>query len=316
MQEEPVKARTSFIPVRHDTLAWKLFLVYDVFMMVLIVINLVCLSGNAILMSDFGEWLFEFIRVPEALQFYKTELRPWVIKTEGWFTSFLVVELLVRWLIAIIYKHHPRWFFFPFIHWYELLAIISQLRFLRLLRAGVIAYRLTILDGVHRELVTSTTHKKLIHDLVDHHRDLFAAALAQVLQESLALALKEHQNQLSKEVGLIVNRAIEETPELTQLLRLIPIVGSRIEQQIQSIGQRLGENITYGLIDPLVDGTLDQPNSTYMLIAQRASQLNINNQALEQLVESAVFESLESIRKQVKIKQWQQILAESKVAKE
>jgi len=53
-----------------------------------------------------------------------------------------------------------------------------------------------------------------------------------------------------------------------------------------------------------------------MLIAQRASQLNINNQALEQLVESAVFESLESIRKQVKIKQWQQILAESKVAKE
>ncbi|MCX0340097.1 preprotein translocase subunit SecA [Acinetobacter radioresistens] len=349
MQEEPVKARTSFIPVRHDTLAWKLFLVYDVFMMVLIVINLVCLSGNAILMSDFGEWLFEFIRVPETLQFYKTELRPWVIKTEGWFTSFLVVELLVRWLIAIIYKHHPRWFFFPFIHWYELLAIIPQLRFLRLLRAGVIAYRLnelgyqvipesiykralfyyhvvmeelssrvvlTILDGVHRELVTSTTHKKLIHDLVDHHRDLFAAALAQVLQESLALALKEHQNQLSKEVGLIVNRAIEETPELTQLLRLIPIVGSRIEQQIQSIGQRLGENITYGLIDPLVDGTLDQPNSTYMLIAQRASQLNINNQALEQLVESAVFESLESIRKQVKIKQWQQILAESKVAKE
>ena len=112
MQEEPVKARTSFIPVRHDTLARKLFLVYDVFMMVLIVINLVCLSGNAILMSDFGEWLFEFIRVPEALQFYKTELRPWVIKTEGWFTSFLVVELLVRWLIAIIYKHHPRWFFF------------------------------------------------------------------------------------------------------------------------------------------------------------------------------------------------------------
>lgn len=78
----------------------------------------------------------------------------------------------------------------------------------------------------------------------------------------------------------------------------------------------MGENITYGLIDPLVDGTLDQPNSTYMLIAQRASQLNINNQALEQLVESAVFESLESIRKQVKIKQWQQILAESKVAKE
>ena len=36
-----------------------------------------------------------------------------------------------------------------------------------------------------------------------------------------------------------MNQAIEDTPELTQLLRLIPIVGSRIEQQIQSIGQHL-----------------------------------------------------------------------------
>lgn len=55
---------------------------------------------------------------------------------------------------------------------------------------------------------------------------------------------------IAENVGDIVNRAIEDTPELTQLLRLIPIVGSRIEQQIQSIGQRLGENITLGLIEP------------------------------------------------------------------
>lgn len=42
---------------------------------------------------------------------------------------FLIIELLVRWAIAIINKHHKRWFFFPFIHWYEILAIIPQLRF-------------------------------------------------------------------------------------------------------------------------------------------------------------------------------------------
>lgn len=41
----------------------------------------------------------------------------------------LITEFFVRWGISIVYKHHKRWFFFPFIHWYEILAIIPQLRF-------------------------------------------------------------------------------------------------------------------------------------------------------------------------------------------
>ena len=107
----------TFSFVKKGTWGWKVALGYDIFMMVLIIINLICLSGNALLMSDFGGWLFNFIHLPELLQFYRTALRPWVIITESWFTSFLVIELLVRWAIAIIGQHHKRWFFFPFIHY-------------------------------------------------------------------------------------------------------------------------------------------------------------------------------------------------------
>ena len=261
----------------------------------------------------------------------------------------MITELLVRWGIAIVYRHHRRWFFFPFIHWYEILAIIPHLRFLRLFRAGVIAFRLhelgynvipesvqakakfyyrvvmeelsdrvviTVLDGVKHELNTSSTHKKIIHDLVDHHRALFAQALAEILQESLATELKQRQYFIAQNVGLIVNRAIEDTPELTQLLRLIPIVGGRIEQQIQSIGQRLGENITQGLLEPMVTGNSAQPNATYRLIAEKVSDLKIDNQSLEQLVESVVYESLDAIRKQVKVKQWLEELEKDDQAKE
>ncbi len=46
----------------------KIALAYDLFLMGLIIFNLFCLSANAILMSDFGEWLFHFIRLPETLQ--------------------------------------------------------------------------------------------------------------------------------------------------------------------------------------------------------------------------------------------------------
>lgn len=333
----------------YNTPAWKLFLIYDIFMMVIIIVNLVCLCLNAFLLSHFADWLFNEIHLPQLLSFYKTDLHPWVVKTESWFITFLICELLLRWFIAIIHKHHKRWFFFPFIHWYEVLAIIPYLRFLRLIRAVIIAYRLeelgfkvipenwkktalfyyrvvmeelsdrvviTVIDSIRHELDTSSSHKKIIHDLVDHHREMFAQTLAQVLQESLATELKNQQANITDNVGQIVSKAIADTPELTKLLRLIPIVGSTIEHQIQSIGQRLGENITQGLIDPFVAGNAKQPNASFELIAEKVSQMNIENQALEQLVESVVYESLESIRKQVKIKQWQLVLEKNDQAKE
>ena len=343
MTQQDSKQNSKYSLVNPNSKFFKLFLVYDIFMVFIIVFNLFCLGMNFFLMSNIGEWFFNTIHLPNVLEFYRSYLHPWVITTEAWFIIFLITELVVRWTIAIVNKHHARWWFFPFIHWYEILAIIPHLRFLRLFRAGIIAYRLhelgykvvpdnirikaafyysvimeelsdrvviSVIDGVRQELETSSSHKKIIHDLVDHHRQLFTVALSSLLQESLAKTLQEQQPMITKKVGIIVNQAIEDTPELTQLLRLIPLVGGRIEQQIQSIGQRLGENISIGLIEPFTAGSAHNPNENYQLIAEKVSELNIDNQYLEELVESVVFESLAAIRKQVKIKQWQQTLHE------
>ena len=349
VSEQPPQKQNIKDRMHNKTLGWRIALGYDIFMMFIIVFNLFCLGVNAFLMSNFGDWFFNEIHLPEILHYYKSTLHPWVIKTEGWFITFLVAELGVRWLIAIVYKHHARWFFFPFVHWYEILAIIPYLRFLRLIRAGIIAYRfhelgykvvpdglmrrinfyyrvvmeelsdrvvITVIDGIKHELDTSSSHKKIIHDLVDHHREMFAQVVAEVLQESLAVELKAQQQQISDGVGQIVRQAIEDTPQLTQLLRLIPIAGGMIENQIQNIGQQLGENITQGLIQPLTSGSVLHPNTTYQLISEKLSHLNIENQKLEELVESVVNESLESLRKQVKIKQWQLVLEKNDQAKE
>lgn len=348
-REEPV-IKSSFHFVRKDSWSWKVVLVYDIFMMALILINLFCLSANAILMSDFGDWLFNFIQLPEVLQFYRTELRPWVIITEGWFTTFLIIELLVRWGLAIIFRHHARWWFFPFVHWYEVLSILPQLRFLRLLRAVAIGYNLyshgykvipdsifrranfyynlvmeelssrivlTIVNNLQRELSSSTGHRQFIDNLVEQHRKLLAAALADILQQSLGKELQSQRQSIAENVGQVVSQAIEDTPELTQLLRLLPIVGGRMERQIQSIGQRLGENITQGLIQPFAHHDTLPDNVAYAHIADKVSQIEIeHNPHIDALVESAVFETLEAIRKQVKVKKWQQILNEQETDKE
>ena len=90
-------------------------------------------------------------------------------------------------------------------------------------------------------------------------------------------------------------------------------MGGRIEQQIQSIGQRLGENIAQGLIEPFANNKADQPLTSYRFIAEKISEIDItHNEKIEKLVASAVFESLDAISRQVKIKEWQQLLDESK----
>ena len=350
-QNTPVK-KSKYQHLDPKSFYFKAFLAYDIFMVFIIIFNLFCLGMNFFLMSNIGGWFFNAIHLPSVLEFYREHLHPWVITTEAWFIIFLIVELLTRWAIAIVQKHHQRWFFFPFIHWYEIVAIVPYFRFLRLFRAGVVAYRLyemgyqifptswqekglfyyrvvmeelsdrvvvTVLDGLKHELQTSTTHKDLISNVIQHHRDLFSQALAEILQENLSRELQADRERIAKNVGQIVNQAIEDTPELTQLLRLIPIVGGRIEQQIQSIGQRLGENITQGLIDPLASpntSTARHPN-LYSDIAARISAIEIEkNDKLDELVRSAVFESLEAIRKQVKVKQWQQELQAQDQAKD
>lgn len=309
---------------------------YDSLLMILILINLFCLATDAILMSDFMLWLSHLLTLNAPLTWYKTHLHDWVEITENWFTLLWLTELLIHWAVSIYRKTYPRWFFYPFYHWYDVLALIPQLRFLRLFRAGVIAYQLhqlgyfpkrwykwgefyyslileeltdrialTMIRGVERELIRNSVLKQTINDMLDKHRQLFATTLAELLQESLGKALQQQQRQMSYNVGQIVNQAIENTPELHQMLRLLPVIGGRLEQQIQSIGQRLGENITQGLLQPFVESSEQHANQTYQMIAEQASQTPLDSEQISTLVQSVIFDSLEIVRKQVKSKHWE-----------
>ena len=62
MKQDDQLTPPTFSFVKKGTWGWKFALGYDIFMMILIIINLVCLSANALLMSDFGAgYLTSFI---------------------------------------------------------------------------------------------------------------------------------------------------------------------------------------------------------------------------------------------------------------
>jgi hypothetical protein len=320
----------------------KVFLIYDVLMMVVITINLLTIGLDKFLLSHIGLVVAETFQQGSLIVEYRQHIHPHVLNLDEWFTLFLIGELLLRWVISVIYKHHQRWYFFPFIHWYEVLACLPSFRALRLLRAVAIGYRLyqlgynvvpkswlkkasfyysvvleelsdriviTVLDGIESELKSTSTHHHLVQNLVTQHRQMISDAVAEVLQNNLANALHQQRQTIVDNVGQIVSRSIAQTPELHSLLRLIPVIGSRIEQQVQTIAQHLGENITSSLIDPFIQPTAPErlANAALTNAAGYIGDIKIDTPELEKLIESMVFSSIESIRSQVKIQQWKQL---------
>lgn len=312
---------------------------YDIIVMLLIVINLLMLAIDAVLFSRVGLSIAEFFGQAGLIMRYRVSVHPIVETIDDWFTVFLIVELAIRWLWAITRQHYHRWFFFPFVHWYEVLGCLPTFRALRLLRAVSLGYRLhqmgytvlpqswiklgrfyyqlvleeisdriilNVLDGIENELRQSTTHGELIRDLVERHRPQLVAATGEILQAGLAPVLAERTDFLREQVGQAVHRALADIPELHQLLRLIPVVGSRIEQQVQSIGKRIGDNLTAELIKPFSDPPTQGQTINPMLhaIAEHVGDLPLQTAAVEALVESLVFESLATIRQQVAVQQW------------
>ncbi|MGM8888325.1 hypothetical protein ACS8FD_20520, partial [Psychrobacter sp. 1U2] len=120
----------------------RLKLAYDIVMLIAISIDLLFISIDAILMSNFSSHVAGWLAISDGLSWYQTSLHDPLRTIGGFFTIFLIIELLVRWAIAIKDKVYYRWFFFPFVHWYEVLGCFPQLRALRLFRAVIIGRRL------------------------------------------------------------------------------------------------------------------------------------------------------------------------------
>ena len=207
----------------------KISLIYDMLMVVSVLASLVLLTAQYILNAEFG-WIqdlmaFSNVSPTQELLFKKT-----LKNINHFITGFLVIEIAVRWLIAIIQQRHFRWFFFPFIHWYEVLGCLPILRPLRLFRTFVIAYRLyllgypilpsswiikgrfyyelvleelsdrivlRVLDGVSSELKQNKTHYILLDRIIDSHRPQLIKVLTEILEANFPNYIQQNQETLS-----------------------------------------------------------------------------------------------------------------------
>ncbi len=319
----------------------RLKLGYDILMLVAICIDLVLISLDAILMSSFSHNVASWLSLNEYLIWYQSVVHDPLRTAGGFFTIFLIVELLVRWIISASRQEYYRWFFFPFVHWYEVLGCFPQLRALRLIRAVVIGRRLhqlgyqvlpkswlkriqfyfdllleelsdrvilTTIDNFRQQLTDPKGQKTMIAATLERSRPEIEAVIVSLLRQELAPKLRHLSDRsaggqlLANEVGHAIQDSLANTPELRRYLRLIPIAGSLIESQLQHIGQSVGENVVYALNARLLDEA--RIDELIVSIASSLAHVRIDSPALEALITKMITDGLSEFEAQVKVQQW------------
>lgn len=334
-QADPAQTSTDIV------LPSRIKLGYDILMLIAISIDLLLIGLDTILMSNFAGNVSRWLAVESWLSIYQYSIHDPLRTAGGFFTIFLIVELLVRWAISVKNQQYYRWFFFPFIHWYEVLGCFPQLRALRLLRAIVIGRRLyqlgyqvlpqswldsgkfyydllleelsdrvilTATDNLRTQLADVHSKDALIQTTINNNRGQIETTLLSMLRQELvprlqaSLATPNRQDGLSQAVGLAVQDALSNTPELRRYLKMIPIAGGLIEAQLLNIGQHVGENVATAVNQQLLNPkALDR---LMVNIAQGIAAIDTTNPELETLIASIIDDSLTAFEEQVKIQQW------------
>lgn len=313
-------------------------LAYDITALLLLVLDLCLLLIDSILMSDFMTQLVSWFGVLPSLENYQQQHHPIIKTIGGFFTLFWVVDLLVRWMIAIYKKTYYRWFFFPFTHWYEVLGCFPALRALRLLRAIVIIKRLHKLNikiiperwlrsaRFYYHVILEEMSDRVILTAIDNfrtqlnqyknqqnyqpviqNRHLVETLIFNLLKSELtprlqAALLAEQGQKLSDDIGIAVEEAIKQTPEMRRYLKLIPIAGVMIESQITNLARNIAENITTSINQHLFDDTtLD---GLMKSIAHGIAHLDTSNPELQSLITTIIEDALVAFEQQVKMQQW------------
>lgn len=319
----------------------RLGLTVDVVMLVLIAANL------TLIVIDWG---FENPALQDLLRTYVPTVYHWYADTihqhfffyDLAFVAVFVAEILVRWGLAIYRQQYHRWFFYPFVHWYDVLGCIpvSSLRSLRLLRViamvpklqrtGLVDLRRTylyrtfekyrdiileevsdrvtvrIIEGVQNELRGSQdVTARIAEEVIAPQREVLIEALTHRLQEATAVAYSQQQDDFHDYLDGVISDAVARNREISTIAGL-PGVGKPMADLLE----RAISDIVFSVIDRMVADVAsldnDQVIAEITTLSTDALLSPKYDQRLNRMARSIVLQSLDVIKEHVKVQRWKE----------
>lgn len=318
------------------------WLILDLAMLFLLIVNLFWL-------------LFDGLFATEAFKSLLSSLSLNIVKTytpvhdnfllyDLAFIAVFLAEFCVRWIAAVMCKTYTRWYFFPFIHWYDLVGCIplGGARIFRFLRILSILYRLQkyeIIDLRHTAVyrfitfyynvfVEELSDRIVVKVLSDAQKDIAAgspliedignkviASRLPILTQWISSVMvhvgesieqNNHSESVINHVQTSVSKAVRGNAQVASL-KLVPLLGSTIESTLE---QSVTDIVTKSIINLLKDAT---PEKVDDFVERGLGRFSSEDHMLDQEVLLIVNECIELIKEHVSQKRWKESFEQSTI---
>lgn len=317
-----------------------LFLI-DLLMLNLVVINLLYILVEWNFNIDFvNEFLQQ--QLPAFYNWYNIHLHRNFYRYDLIFIAIFITEFCIRWILAVYHRKHYKWFFYPFLHWYDVIGCVplASFRFLRILRFGSMVWRLhkmevidlrqSSLFGIYERykamIVEEISDRVVVNvlsgvqDEVKHGSPVVSRIVLEVLRpqkevlvewlsERLTHVSEEHYERYRGQLRSYVNRKVAEAVRGNSEVKDIagiPIVGNTITGKLE----RAVADITYAVMEGvMLDLSSEENTAVISELADVGMEMILLEEEDEQLNKVAVEminRSIDIIKDQVKVKRWQE----------
>ncbi|WP_372982893.1 hypothetical protein [Marinobacter sediminum] len=319
-----------------------IWFIVDFLMLGLLIINLAFIIWDSI---------YNFVAVQDLLKQYTPDFQRLYhpvhdrfIFYDMIFVSIFLSEFFLRWGYAVKAKIYDRWYFYPFIHWYDLVGCIpvGSLRFLRVLRVISIIYRLhqykiidvtntrlfrfvnfyyeafmeelsdrivlKVLSGVQQEVKRgSPLFDKIQQDILYPRREMLTDWISSRVAEAAQEGYVPNRGALRSYLEDRVDSALKQNLELSRL-KFLPVVGPTIQETLEEAVGDIVANVIHQILEDLASASnhafIEDIVNVFLPSPDQVESDETENEALINLI----VEIIDAVKAQVRVKYWREDL--------
>ena len=311
----------------------------DIIMMVLLLINLSLIIFDWLFTIPFVSNLLE-AHLPGFYQFYYHEIHLNFAAIDLIFVISFLTEFMLSWILAIVQRVYYKWFFYPFLHWYDLIGCIpvGSLRFLRILRVFSILIRLqnlkivdlsktyifktlrkyygivveevsdrvvvNILEGIQEEIDEGgPVVDTIINDVIRPRQDILVEWISRRLEYALERDVMIKKKELDAYVADLISDSLAKNEELKTLAQ-IPVMGKLVTETIENAITNIINNILEKAIADLASYKNRELIRETTDVIMNSIEFQDDDEKLNDVFKHISIDALEVVKKQVQVQKW------------
>ena len=257
------------------------------------------------------------------------------------FIAVYLTEFMIQWALAVKRRTYHRWFFYPFIHWYDAIGCIpvDTFRFVRIFRIISILYRMqrmgwvdlrnTFVFRVLEKYYTifseevsdrvvinvlgemqsqirqgSPVLDKIADQVIKSRKTEMVKWFSSKMQHVVTDNYGDFREDIRNYVNLRVGDAVRHNRELTFIRRTVPVMGGIAVRNMEKIVADVVFQALNGLVEDLSENNLEALFDQIADILLGSLLVKGEDSELNRAVMETMVQAIEIIKDQVSIQQW------------